>query len=40
VDEIVGVIVQEFEVSQEAAARDVGDFVRELLAKSLVTRVS
>jgi len=40
VDEIVGVIVQEFDVSQEAAARDVGDFVRELLAKSLVTRVS
>ena len=39
-DDIVGVIVQEFDVSQEAAARDVGDFVRELLAKSLVTRVS
>lgn len=40
VDDIVGVIVQEFDVSQEAAARDVGDFVRELLAKSLVTRLS
>ena len=40
VDDIVGVIVQEFDVSQEAAAGDVGDFVRELLAKSLVTRVS
>ena len=40
VDDIIGVIVQEFDVSQEAAVRDVGDFVRELLAKSLVTRVS
>ena len=40
VDDIVGAIVQEFDVSLEAAARDVGDFVRELLAKSLVTRVS
>ncbi len=40
VDDIVGVIVLEFDVSQEAAVRDVGDFVRELLAKSLVTRVS
>ncbi len=39
VEEIVGVIVQEFDVGQEAAARDVGDFVRELLAKSLVTRL-
>lgn len=40
VEEIVGVIVQEFDVSQEAAAGDVGDFVRELLAKSLVTPLS
>ncbi len=39
VDDIAGVIVQEFDVGQEAAARDVGDFVRELLAKSLATRL-
>ena len=38
VDEIVEVIVREFEVTPERAATDVQDFVRELLDKELVIR--
>ncbi len=37
VDEIVGVIVREFDVTRERAAGDVQAFVRELLDKGLVT---
>ncbi len=37
VDEIVEVIVREFDVTHEQAARDVQAFVRELLDKGLVT---
>ena len=40
VEEIVGVIVSEFDVSREAAARDVTGFVQELLDKGLVIAVS
>ena len=37
VDEIVEVVVREFDVTHEQAARDVQAFVRELLDKGLVT---
>jgi Coenzyme PQQ synthesis protein D (PqqD) len=37
VDEIVARVVAEFEVTPEVAARDVGTFVDQLLAKQLVT---
>lgn len=36
VEEIVGVIVREFDVSHEAAAGDVGSFIQELLDRGLV----
>jgi len=39
VEEIIGVIVEEFDVTPEAAARDVRDFVEELLGRGLVTPV-
>ncbi len=38
-DEIVDVIVKEFEVEPPHAAQDVRSFVQELLDKGLVTRV-
>ena len=40
VDEIVKVIVPEFDVTRERAAADVGAFVQQLLDKGLVTAVS
>lgn len=39
VEEIIGVIVKEFDVSPEAAAQDVRGFVGELLERGLVTPV-
>ena len=39
VEEIITAIVQEFDVTPQAAAEDVKRFVRELLDKSLVTSV-
>jgi len=39
VEEIITAIVQEFDVTPQAAAEDVKRFVRELLDKSLVTPV-
>jgi len=39
VEEIITAIVQEFDVSPQAAAEDVKRFVRELLDKGLVTPV-
>ncbi len=39
VEEIVEAIAREFDVSREAATRDVTGFVRELLDKGLVTLV-
>jgi len=39
VEEIITAIVQEFDVTPQAAAEDVRGFVRELLDKSLVTPV-
>ena len=38
-EEIIGVIVQEFDVPPQEAARDVRVFVEELLARGLVTAV-
>lgn len=39
VEEIITAIVQEFDVTPQAAAEDVRGFVRELLDKGLVTSV-
>lgn len=39
VEEITGLIVQEFDVTPEAAAQDVRGFVKELLERRLVTPV-
>ncbi len=39
VEEIIGVIVEEFDVAPQDAAQDVRGFVQELLDKGLVTRV-
>lgn len=40
VEEIVGVIVEEFDVTPKVAEGDVNGFVRELLDKGLVTAVT
>lgn len=39
VEEIAGLIVEEFDVTPEAAAQDVRGFVKELLDRGLVTPV-
>lgn len=39
VEEMAGLIVEEFDVTPEAAAQDVRGFVEELLARGLVTPV-
>ena len=39
VEEIVGVIVEEFDVAPQEAARDVRGFVQEILDRGLVTPV-
>ncbi len=39
-EEIAGLIVEEFDVTPEAAAQDVRGFVQELLARGLVTTLA
>lgn len=38
-EEIIGVVVQEFDVTPEDAGQDVGAFIQELLDRGLVTQV-